>query len=92
MGTALMSPCLRSSTQGFILSALPLRAGVKWFEIDRADVLRAKRETLEAAGASFEHDAAPDPTSDARVLPVQVSLNLFMCVRVCVGGGGAGCV
>lgn len=28
-------------------------AGIKWFEVDRADVLAAKRAELAAAGATF---------------------------------------
>ena len=32
--------------------SLPGSAGVKWFEVDKLDVLNAKRRSLEAAGAS----------------------------------------
>ena len=42
---------------------LQLPTGVAWFEVDRADVLRAKRKLLEGAGAAF---AAAEEGGSAR--------------------------
>ena len=41
-------------------TAKPVATGVKWFEVDKLDVLKAKRRALEAAGATFvPHRSAP---------------------------------
>ena len=39
-------------TRKSIEGSLAASAGVKWFEVDKLDVLNAKRRSLEAAGAS----------------------------------------
>lgn len=53
-------------------------AGVKWFEVDKLDVLNAKRRALEAAGASF----APGQGGPRAALAAQAPATLRTCNSV----------
>ena len=43
----------------------PPRAGVRWFEVDRADVLAAKRDFLARCGAQLSREAPHHSTSSS---------------------------
>lgn len=51
---------------------LPLPPHLKWFELDRSDVLAAKRAALRDAGASFEPTNTTQASQDM-ILPAQAS-------------------
>jgi hypothetical protein len=49
-------------------------AGVAWFEVDREDVLHAKRSVLRSAGATFSAEEAPPPEGPAPLHPLRSTI------------------